>query len=568
MRRGTEDLQNLSTWKEGVAVISDSDALELVRAKFAIHGIAVQAELRSYPGESIIVVSVGPKQSDLAIRIAKDLEADLVSQSFAGFLTVRQVDEGKRASRSETRVALTDPRTNAFRDLLSQRSRTSQIQGSLHYVVDANQNLAAVLAPRHHLIFGRRGVGKTALLVEAEKALLNRGARTLWINAQTYHNLPWESTLAFIALDIATLIERDWVESGKLSPYRDEAAALRKDLTEVTRGGPSPGIELVVPRIQRLLSRSLALQGKRLYIFIDDFHHIEKALQPKLLDAIHGCVRDADAWLKIAAIRHLANWWNPPLGLETGQDADHIELDVTLQEPARAKEFLEKILRSYAEFAGIGKPTHVFSPLALDRLVIASGSVPRDYLVLAASAIRIAQGHEDLGVVGAEEINRAAGDSATVKLNEVEEDVASQRGGRQRVLDALATVRKNCLEANRFTIFRIDYLDKEQNPEQYESIANLMDLRLIHLVHGSISHEREAGRRFEVYMLDISQYTSDRVKKNIKVLELEEGVLVLRETGKNSSIIKRGVGSLGLVGLLRKAPVFNLSDLKTIKEAT
>jgi hypothetical protein len=131
--------------------------------------------------------------------------------------------------------------------------------------------------------------------------------------------------------------------------------------------------------------------------------------------------------MKIASIRHLTRWFqsSPPLGLETTHDAEHLNLDVTLQEPRRAKDFLESILTQYAQRVGVSALNRLFHGKALDRLVLASGAVPRDYLLLASGAISKAQGRVNAKLVGVQDVNQAAGDAAQVKLQELEEDMAS-----------------------------------------------------------------------------------------------------------------------------------------------
>jgi hypothetical protein len=80
-------------------------------------------------------------------------------------------------------------------------------------------------------------------------------------------------------------------------------------------------------------------------------------------------------WIKAAGIKHQSRWFtdNPPTGLQTGHDAAIINLDVTLEQPAKAKEFLTNILRSYTDEAKIGNIYGVISRSAMDRLVLASG---------------------------------------------------------------------------------------------------------------------------------------------------------------------------------------------------
>ena len=107
--------------------------------------------------------------------------------------------------------------------------------------------------------------------------------------------------------------------------------------------------------MQRIIRRFADTSATQFYIFLDDLHYLPSAEQPKLLDLVHSAVRDSDAWLKVTGIRHLTRWFRakPPLGLQTGHDADHIDLDVTLEKPSQAKTFLEEVFLSYAQHVEI-----------------------------------------------------------------------------------------------------------------------------------------------------------------------------------------------------------------------
>jgi hypothetical protein len=279
---------------------------------------------------------------------------------------------------------------------------------------------------------------------------------------------------------------------------------------------------------------------------------------------LHGIVRDANAWLKVAGIRHLSRWFNaqPPTGLQIGHDADEIDLDVTLENPFHAKTFLEKILSGYAEHVGIPAITNVFSTHALDRLVLASGGVPRDYLVLSANAVREAQNREGSRIVGVQDVNKAAGQAAKAKVEELEDDAASDKNAAPALLKGLQALRKFCIEQKNWTYFRIDFKEKEALTTEYSVVQDLTDLRLTHLVERSLSDEREAGRRSEVYMLDLSQYSGQRLKRKLKVLDFSSGNLVLKETGTTKAV-RTGATSKQRLGILRRSP---LLDLKLITE--
>lgn len=201
------------------------------------------------------------------------------------------------------------------------------------------------------------------------------------------------------------------------------------------------------------------------------------------------------------------------MGLQTVHDANLIDLDITLQNPKGAKSFLESILHEYARYVGIGNLGRLFNRSALDRLVLASGAVPRDYLVLASNAISKAQSRPGAKLVGAQEVNQVAGEAAQAKIQELEEDMASNVDVAHRTVRALDIVREFCLQETSYTYFLVDFRDKETHPDAYSVLTELMAVRLIHIVDASVSNPHVAGRRSEAFMLDLSQFTGSRFKR-------------------------------------------------------
>ncbi|MEU8661796.1 hypothetical protein, partial [Actinoplanes philippinensis] len=70
---------------------------------------------------------------------------------------------------------LAEARITQLIQLLEARSRASDALPSLKYVEDPRASLAAVATTRHHFIYGRRGVGKTSLLLEAKRVAEREG---------------------------------------------------------------------------------------------------------------------------------------------------------------------------------------------------------------------------------------------------------------------------------------------------------------------------------------------------------------------------------------------------------
>lgn len=326
-------------------------------------------------------------------------------------------------------------------------------------------------------------------------------------------------------------------------------------------------VRQLVPEFQAFLRRFVETTGRDLFIFLDDFYFVPRTSQVELLDLLHASVRDSRVWLKVATIRHLTRWFEPSrqAGLQLGHDADSIDLDVTLQDPTRAKAFLEEVLRRHATKAEVSSITRIFSTTALDRLVLASGSVPRDYLLLSANAILRSQERPKARLVGVQDVNRAAGDAAQIKLQELDEDLSPDSDWASRTRSALDFLKVFCLDEKRWTYFRIDHRDREEHADEYDDLASLMDLRLIHLLNPAVSDESRAGERYEAYLLDLSQYSGERLRKNIHVLDFDGGHIIQKETGKKGTE-RVGDTARRLLQILRRGPVLPLANLRPVSD--
>jgi hypothetical protein len=548
--------------------MSDRISENRLRATFESEGVSVVTiESRAFPQEVHHIVYVTPESLEKALIVGSSFDTES-SDSVSEYVIVRKaadsmIDSFLGATDRGPIKSVHDERCSDLIRLVSARSRVSNSQPSLAYVPDARANISAVMAARHHLVFGRRGAGKTALLVEAKRRLETDGAVSVWVNIQTYRReTPQRVVLYVLDETIAAL------QTVRLVDDRSQIAVSLAELASRVRAlldsedTEKRHVDTLIPRAQRFLRNYLATASRPLYVFLDDFYYLQRADQPEVLDMLHGVTRDADAWLKVASIKHLTRWWqaSPPLGLQSGQDADLIDLDITLQDPAQAKSFLEGVLSAFARKAGIPSLSRVFRSEALDRLVIASGAVPRDYLVLATSAIARAQRRENARLTGVQEVNQAAGDAATSKIQELEEDMASSAGSADVTLSTLKTVRAFCLDDEGFTYFLVGFRDREDRPTAYNLLTDLMDVRLIHLVDAGVSDAHAAGSRYEAFMLDLSQYSGARLKQKVRVLDFSAGHFVSRET-RSSSAPRVARTTREFISILRAAPSLDLQWL-------
>ncbi len=534
---------------------------DLVLAHFERAGLSpVNVEVRSFPGETIAVVEV-ERDYDLALELAKELD----SQIEDGFVTVRQKSSESKPKPKGRVQNVHDDRIAGLIELMSARSRTSESQPSLRYVPDVEERISIARSPRHHLVFGRRGVGKTSLLLEAKRLLEKQGAYVLWVNMHTLREMSAEAAFVTIALRLADLVTGALQHGHYSSNATQLMRSARVDMEEILSQHEVDRrlVARLLPKYQQALSRVCIEFSQPIYVFLDDVHYLSPQEVPQLLDLLLRITRDNPVWLKIAGIQHQTRWFipEPPTGLQTGHDASIISLDVTLEKPERAKEFLLAILRGYIDEVGAQPVSAFISSASIDRLVLASGGVPRDFLTLTATSLQTARQRPNARTVGVQDVNTAAGIAAGSKLQELEDDAAAARGRSEALIGALNLVRDFLLNDQQITFFRIDLRDKELHADAYGLIQALADLRMLHLINSSLSDPHQAGRRSEVYLLDLSQYSGSRLKQNLHVLDFERGHVVMKRT-RTQEQVRVGDTPRKLVTVLRRGPIFELSKLE------
>jgi Cdc6-like AAA superfamily ATPase len=220
------------------------------------------------------------------------------------------------------------------------------------------------------------------------------------------------------------------------------------------------------------------MSGGDAYLVLDDLYHIPRKYQAQVLDYFHRISKGNSLWLKVGTIRHRTQWYvhgDPPVGVKIGDDISEIDLDLTLEKYKVTSAFLERVLDSFLEESKVAKSAFLVRG-AIDRLVLASGGVARDYLGLLRRSILIAKerGTTARGdKVGAEDINGAAGEYDSAKREELMRDTLDER---TELEDEFASIGKFVNEQSKANVFLVD---KSLPEKDLKPIEELVDLRLV-----------------------------------------------------------------------------------------
>jgi AAA ATPase-like protein len=391
--------------------------------------------------------------------------------------------------------------------VISTDSRASSLS---QYVPFQNNEESLAIQPATHLIIGRRGVGKSTLIARAQDLLKGTGKLCVVIDSQPYGQLTGDALYFDLLADLTKGIARTAIDSGS-----GEIGMELLSFAEKVLNG-----EIAVPRIstalRRLIERLTSELATDLYVFLDDFHLIQNSLQPGVIEVIHGSLKGARGWLKIAGLQSLLKHYDPKTrqGVQTPGDAQVISLDLTLVDPEAAEDHLKKILTSFLNMVGIEKTTHAIAESAFQRLVWANAGVPRDFLQMFAASIEHAA-RVDRAKVELTDANLAIGELGQQKVAELEQDARNEEGQLRGLLSAIEGY---CLGKKKINAFLI----RNTSSTEFKLVGTLSDLRLLHILHKTITPHK-AGERFEAYMLDYSLFTGFRRRPNIKQIMPADG---------------------------------------------
>ena len=178
------------------------------------------------------------------------------------------------------------------------------------------------------------------------------------------------------------------------------------------------------------------------------------------------------------------------------------------------KTFLSTILGNLSKSASLDGREYLTDG-ALDRLVLASGGVARDFLSIFRRSVDVAR-ERKAEKISAEDINVAAGEYEPSKRDEFKRDIYSEE---EHPLDSVfQEVRNFCLDTAKTNCF---LMNKDARGAPVDSVHELVDLKLLHLIRSrvTVNSKSKGGQIYEAYMLDLSQYAGARKRRGLEIIE-------------------------------------------------
>jgi hypothetical protein len=373
-----------------------------------------------------------------------------------------------------------------------------------------------ITANSNHIVLGRRGAGKTSLLLYALHGREKLQQPSIWVDMQVYSQRSDVAVAADVIFEI--------IHQAKTIPHfsYDTSVSEKLKYLSAKEQVTEQEIRLILPEVRRCFS-SLTNNNSGLFIFLDDYHVLSQELQPLLLSLIYSFTRGNNIYIKISAIDTLLQAWNSTSrqGLQVPHDAQELKLDYNLTIPDRATEHIRNILDAHAAYCALASIRLLCrSNDVLSRLVWVTAGVPRDALNLFSQAMSKASldGRQRVTVT---DVNSVASEALANKQQELESDVSVDV---EHLRNLMSQIQEFCIRDQRKNAFIVEIA----TTQPFQRIQQLVDLRLLHIINEGITI-REAGRKYLALILDYSFYIGIRAAKSVDLFNKQTKKVAYKE---------------------------------------
>lgn len=249
---------------------------------------------------------------------------------------------------------------------------------------------------------------------------------------------------------------------------------------------------------------------KPIFIILDDFYFLKKQVQIFFIDFFHRLTKDTNLFLKVASIRHRSKIYakiqESHFGTEIGHDIHEIDLDYNLNRFAELKDFMRSLIETCSSSCNVNfNLDDIFSPGAFNQLCMASGGVPRDFLTL---FVKVSNNYDSTSnrKISKTNITEAAIQNMASKNSSLGTDSADEK---ELLETYLSFIKDKILKVKKTNMFLVSNNEIEKHTQARQAIKELVDLRMLHLVETDTSASGgKGGQRYSAYMIDIGLYLS------------------------------------------------------------
>lgn len=467
---------------------------------------------------------------------------------------------------------MNEQKIRKLRTIINESLRVQQSTAKSISYIDIGNIVDDVIARQNHVIFGRRGCGKTLLLQESSKRLkTSPEIKIVYLNCEDFKKHSFPNVLIEILDNLFRALEMYLVgwfgrkkQSRKLiSDIRVQLNSLKKKQDErelevqqkeavtkqnTQKSGVNVGIEGLGAEISdsSLLDTSREIQMRykinedkmreinmwlpalknqirdffklsnsveNIFLQIDDFYHLKRIDQPLVIDYIHRLCKDVPLFFKVATLRHVSTLFieceGQPIGAQERHDYQPIDIDFTFTNFSRTVEQNRRILQQFGEFVEL-------SNQEISELFMGKGF---ERLILAGGGVP--RDCLSLFLEVLESVQTSKGDKRIGKDDvrilsrsnferRIDELKQDSEGDTQKTLiKGIYVIREFCISKKTNVILVSEVLLQKEDIIR-NLLYRLLDYRIIHTAGMALTHKSQPGT-YHAFVIDMGSYAYMRV---------------------------------------------------------
>lgn len=455
-----------------------------------------------------------------------------------------------------------------LRTLITESIRIQRDTSARVDYIDSGHVLSDVSAKQNHVIYGRRGCGKT-LLLHASREKLPGKIKCVYLNCEDFKQHSFPNVLIEILSAIFRELEqylagwfgrkkkqkeiiaaiRKTVESLREAPDTLEERVSRSDITacetsvhgtaaayavapptavRTSAGGSqrqqdtiaetsefrrfsdkSQRLNAELPQLKRGLREFFSLTKLTTAVFlqIDDFYHLRLSDQPLVCDYVHRLCKDLPLYFKIATLRHSTSLFIERDGQPIGAQERHDFLPIDIDFTFESFDRTERQFRSILH--EYGRQADI-KPDELDSLFKGEGF---QRLVVAGGGVPrdclsiFLMAHSKAADTAE---NRIGKDTIRLlSLETLENRISDLKKDshaelQDKLLRGIYSIREFCLR-NKWNAFVVEERVLRDVPGVNELLYRLLDYRIIHAAASAFTHKTHQGT-FRAFVIDMGCY--------------------------------------------------------------
>jgi hypothetical protein len=491
-------------------------------------------------------------------------------------------------------MTVNEAKLTKLRTVITESLRIQRGEPVVPYI-DPGNVLTDVSAKQNHVIFARRGCGKSLLLHDSARALPPE-TKAVYLNCEDFKRHSFPNVLIEIIDGVFSelavkrfawfgrrkrakiLIDAIRAQLSTLREEKDEqevkvkqtSSSVIKDSTKVEGSvAPVRGFKLgaskaesaetkaaierqfeerdtkvdklnkTLPEIKSKLREFFECSTGATFVFVqlDDFYHLRRADQPYVMDYVHRLCKDVPLFFKVATLRHASTLYadrdGQPTGAQERHDYQPINIDFSFENFSRTEDQIRRILREFGSQASIS-PKDVdglFKGEGFARLVLAGGGVPRDCLSLFLDVLGTARTLGD-GRIGKDDVRQLSRATFERRIEELKQDSAPEE--QDGLLRGIHAIREFCI-SNKSNIFVVSEQELRAHPDVNALLFRLLDYRIIHSLGAAFTHKTHEGA-FRGFAIDVGCYAYLR-KLHGKMFEVDVSSNDIKENVRSAKVL-------------------------------